>query len=100
RAGNRCRRCLLSRPPCRSLRLRWRAIGLAAVLLACSPAAALAHATFVRSDPPDICAPLAVPRLLPTDPRCQSGVVLTASPAELRLTFNEPVQPVGRGIRL
>ncbi|HLG69829.1 MAG TPA: copper resistance protein CopC [Chloroflexota bacterium] len=65
-----------------------------------APAVALAHASFVRSEPPDLCGPLVQPRVQPNDPRCQTGVVLDQAPAAVRITFSEPVQPVGRGIRV
>jgi len=62
--------------------------------------AAMAHATLVGSDPPDLCSPVAVPRSLPGDPRCATGVVLPGVPSAVRLTFNEPVELVGRGVRV
>jgi copper transport protein len=34
------------------------------------------------------------------DSRCLTGVVVVAPPLAIRLTFNEPVQPIGRGIRV
>ena len=68
------------------------------LLIAGRPTAALAHAALLRTDPPDICGPQATSRLAPDDPRCQTGVVLDSPPATLRLFFNEPVAPVGRGI--
>jgi len=61
------------------------------------PGGALAHARLVGSDPPDLCA--GAPGL-PADSRCVSGVVVLAPPSVIRLTFNEPVQPIGRGIRV
>jgi len=62
--------------------------------------AALAHAGLVRSDPPDICSPLAIPRLPAGDPRCAAGTVLAAPPTAVRLFFNERVSLVGRGVRV
>ena len=61
------------------------------------PRAALAHARLVASDPPDLCAGVPAPS---ADFRCVAGVVVAAPPLVIRLTFNEPVQPVGRGIRV
>jgi copper transport protein len=61
------------------------------------PRGALGHARLVRSDPPDLCAEVAAPS---ADSRCVAGVVVAASPPKIRLTFNEPVQPIGRGIRV
>jgi len=60
------------------------------------PRGALAHARLVGSDPPDLCA--GVPAS--ADSRCVTGVVVAAPPPVIRLTFNEPVQPIGRGIRV
>lgn len=65
-----------------------------------TPASALAHASYVRSQPADVCGPLAVPRLPDNDPRCQTGVVLQSPPTAVKITFSEPVQLVGRGIRV
>ncbi|HLQ31728.1 MAG TPA: copper resistance protein CopC [Chloroflexota bacterium] len=70
------------------------------MLAALWPASALAHASFVRSDPPDLCGPLAQPRVATNDPRCQTGVVLDQAPGSVRITFSEPVQLAGRGIRV
>ncbi len=70
------------------------------MLAALWPAAAFAHASFVRSEPPDLCGPLAAPRLPPNDPRCQTGVVLQEPPGSVRLSFSEPVQLIGRGLRV
>jgi len=61
------------------------------------PPAALAHARLVASDPPDLCAGVPAPA---ADPRCVTGVVVAAPPSVVRLTFNEPVQPIGPGIRV
>ena len=61
------------------------------------PSGALAHARLVRSDPPDLCAGVPAPS---ADARCVAGVVVAAPPPAIRLTFNEPVQPIGRGIRV
>lgn len=62
--------------------------------------AALAHAILIRADPPDLCAPFAVPRVPAGDHRCVTGPVLTGPPASVHLFFNERVQLVGRGIRV
>jgi copper transport protein len=59
------------------------------------PRGALGHPRLIGSDPPDICAGVAV---LSADSRCVAGVVVAAPPPVIRLTFNEPVQPIGRGI--
>ena len=80
--------------------VRLAAIALSAMLWLALPAAASAHASFVRSQPADVCGPLAQPRLQPNDPRCRSGVVLDQPPSVVRITFSEPVQVVGRGIRV
>jgi copper transport protein len=61
------------------------------------PCGALAHARLVGSDPPGLCAGAPGP---PADSRCVTGVVVAAPPSVIRLTFNEPVQPIGRGIRV
>jgi len=85
---------------CRSLsRLARRSLPLAAALFAALavPRGALAHARLVGSDPPDLCAGAAA---RPADSRCVTGVVVAAPPLVIRLTFNEPVQPIGRGIRV
>lgn len=76
------------------------AFALAVGLFLVMPGVTLAHASFVRSEPADVCGPLAVPRLEASDTRCQTGVVLQQAPAEVRVSFSEPVQPVGRGIRV
>jgi len=36
----------------------------------------------------------------PADSRCVTGVVIATPPSVIRLTFNERVQPIGRGIRV
>ncbi len=64
------------------------------------PPAALAHATLIRSDPPDLCSPFAVPRVPAGDPRCATGAVLPSPPPSVHLFFNERVQLVGRGVRV
>ncbi len=67
------------------------------------PVDALAHASLVRTDPPDPCAPLVLPRLpqlAPVDLPCATGVVLPQGPASVRLFFNEPVDLVGRGVKV
>jgi copper transport protein len=61
------------------------------------PRGALAHARLVASDPPDLCARVPAPS---ADSRCLAGIVVAAPPSVIRLTFNEPVQPIGRGIRV
>ena len=61
------------------------------------PRGALAHARLVGSDPPDLCAGVPAPS---ADSRCVAGIVVAAPPPVIRLTFNEPVQPIGRGIRV
>ncbi|HEX6511202.1 MAG TPA: copper resistance CopC family protein, partial [Chloroflexota bacterium] len=77
-----------------------RALALAIAVWLLAPGVALAHASFVQSNPPDLCGPLAMPRLQAGDPRCQNGVVLQEPPSAVRITFSEPVQLVGRGIRV
>ena len=61
------------------------------------PRGALGHTRLVGSDPPDLCAGVAA---LSAGSRCVAGVVVAAPPPVIRLTFNEPVQPIGRGIRV
>ena len=72
----------------------------AVVLVAGDVPTALAHATLIRSDPPDLCSPLAIPRVPPGDPRCAAGSVLTSPPMRVQLFFSEPVSLVGRSIRV
>jgi len=76
-----------------------RSLALAAALVAvlAVPRNALAHARLVTSDPPDLCAGVPAPA---ADSRCVTGVVVAAPPPIVRLTFNEPVQPIGPGIRV
>ena len=62
------------------------------------PRGALGHARLIGFDPPDLCA--GVPAAPSADSRCVTGVVVAAPPSVVRLTFNEPVQPIGRGIRV
>ncbi|HKV44636.1 MAG TPA: copper resistance protein CopC, partial [bacterium] len=76
------------------------AVGAALVWVAVRAPGTLAHATLVGSTPPDLCSPTAAPRPLPGDPRCATGVVLPDVPPAVRLTFNEPVELVGRGVRV
>ncbi|MFI5267689.1 MAG: copper resistance protein CopC [Chloroflexota bacterium] len=81
--------------------IRFRLAPAAIVLLWLAlPSTASAHASFVRSDPADVCGPLAQPRVQPSDPRCQTGLVLEQSPSAVRITFSEQVQLLGRGIRV
>src|SRR5207253_1289031 len=84
----------------RSLRrLARRSLALVAALFAtlAVPGGALAHPRLVASDPLDLCAEVPAPI---ADPRCVTGVVVAAPPLVIRLTFNEPVQPIGRGVRV
>src|SRR5207247_4639987 len=76
-----------------------RALALVAALFAppAVPCGALAHARLVASEPRDLCAGAPAP---PADSRCVTGVVVASPPLVIRLTFNEPVQPIGRGIRV
>ncbi len=64
------------------------------------PSVALAHASLLRADPPDLCSPLVIPRVPAGDPRCAAGQVLPSPPTTVRLFFNERVSPVGRGVRV
>ena len=73
---------------------------MALLWLAVPPLAAEAHAVLVSTAPPDLCSPLVVPRPSPGDPRCASGTVLRYPPLDVRLTFNEPVDPIGGGARV
>ncbi len=68
--------------------------------LAMLPTIAAAHAVLVNTDPPTLCSPLAVPRLSPDDPHCTSGIIVNETPSHVRLVFNEPVELVGRGVRV
>ena len=61
------------------------------------PGGVRAHPRLVGSDPPDLCVEVPAPI---ADPRCVTGVVVAAPPLVIRLTFNEPVQPIGRGVRV
>jgi copper transport protein len=75
----------------------WRlllAAGLAATLSLIGPRLAQAHAEILRVDPPDRCAPLAMPRLPAGDIHCEHGALLDAPPAQVRVWFSEPVTPV------
>lgn len=61
---------------------------------------ALAHAVLLHTDPPDLCL-LPGGESLPADtPTCRAGVVLSEPPRSVRLVFSEPVQPIGRGLRI
>jgi copper transport protein len=74
------------------------AVAAAAWLAAAAPAGA--HARLVRSDPPYSCGgpgPLAA---LPESALCGAGAVLRRMPSTVRLWFNEPVAPAGRGVRV
>jgi len=62
-----------------------------------APGGVRAHPRLVGSDPPDLCAEVPAPI---ADPRCITGVVVGAPPLAIRLTFNEPVRPIGRGVRV
>ncbi len=57
-----------------------------------------AHAGLVRSDPPDRCTALELPRLSPDDPACPTGALLTNPPTEIHLWFSESVQPIRNGV--
>ncbi len=80
--------------------MRARAAVSLALLIGCllPPARALAHANLVRSDPPDLCGPLARPKLRADDPRCATGAVLTVAPTVIRLVFSEKAEPFAGGI--
>lgn len=58
------------------------------------PDGAWAHARLLRTDPPDPCAAIAIPKA-PCTP-----VVLEHPPGSVRLWFNERVQLAGRGVRV
>ena len=61
---------------------------------------ALAHAALLRADPPDLCL-LPGGESLPSDaPVCRTGTVLPDAPRSVDLVFSEPVQPIGRGLRV
>jgi copper transport protein len=53
-----------------------------------------AHTLPVGGDPPDLC----TGRFPASDPHCTAGAILATPPATVRLTFTEPVEPVGDGI--
>lgn len=62
--------------------------------------AALAHAALLRADPADLCL-LPGGESLPADtPVCRTGTVLPEPPKSVDLLFSEPVQPIGRGLRV
>lgn len=56
---------------------------------------ALAHASLIRSDPPDLCNEW---QNSATDGNCASGSILTTSPTAVHLWFSEPVQTVRHGL--
>jgi len=63
----------------------------------------MAHASLVRTDPPDPCLILPfsrLPRLSHGDLPCATGVVLRRPPGFVRLFFNERVELIGRGVRV
>ena len=70
-------------------------IVLASFLL---PATALAHATLLRSDPPDGRGLLGISRVPANEPRCAAGAVLATPPQSIHLWFSEPVKPFAGGI--
>ena len=62
--------------------------------------AALAHAVLLRADPPDLCL-LPGGESLPSDtPVCRTGTLLPGPPRSVTLVFSEPVEPIGRGLRV
>jgi methionine-rich copper-binding protein CopC/putative copper export protein len=70
------------------------------VVLWAGVCAASAHAVLLRSDPPDLCL-LPGGESLPSDaPPCRAGAVLPQPPSAIHLVFSEPVQPIGRGLRV
>jgi copper transport protein len=68
--------------------------------MAVLPSMAAAHAALVKTDPPTLCLPEAIPRISPDDPRCVWGILLSETPRNVRFVFNEPVELVGRGVRV
>jgi methionine-rich copper-binding protein CopC/putative copper export protein len=69
------------------------------VLIGRVPVAA-AHAVLLRAEPTDLCL-LPGGESLPSDSTtCRAGAVLSQPPRVVRLVFNEPVQPIGRGLRV
>ncbi|HKX17393.1 MAG TPA: copper resistance protein CopC [bacterium] len=61
---------------------------------------ALAHAALLRADPADLCL-LPGGESLPADTAvCRTGTVLSEAPKSVELLFSEPVQPIGRGLRV
>ena len=61
---------------------------------------ALAHAVLLRADPPDLCL-LPGGESLPSDtPVCRTGTLLSEAPRSVALVFSEPVEPMGRGLRV
>lgn len=62
--------------------------------------AVLAHAVLLRADPPDLCRLPSGDSLAADTPACRTGAVLPAPPQSVELLFSEPVQPIGRGLRV
>ncbi len=61
---------------------------------------ALAHAAIIKADPADLCLIPGGASLPPDTPACRAGTILFEAPRSVRLTFSEPVQPIGRGLRV
>lgn len=73
---------------------------MAFVVLLDGASPALAHAVLLRAVPQDLCL-LPGGESLPADvPVCRTGAVLPEPPRSVLLVFNEPVQPIGRGLRV
>lgn len=84
---------------------RWRLLLRAGVatlvlLVPTRPTPVFAHVQVVESFPPDACAPRALPRPAPDDPRCVGGVVLDQPPTRVSARFSEPVESVAGGLRV
>lgn len=77
------------------------ALAVAALLVLMGRApVALAHAVLLRADPPDLCL-LPGGESLPSDtPVCRTGTLLPEAPRSVVLVFSEPVEPIGRGLRV
>ncbi len=61
---------------------------------------ALAHAVLLRADPADLCLLPSGDSLAADTPACRTGTILPAPPQSVELLFSEPVQPIGRGLRV
>jgi copper transport protein len=65
-----------------------------------APAAALAHAVVVGTDPPAPCALVGSGAAPPDTAGCGSGPLLAVPPTTVHVRFSEPVAPFGGGIQV